>query len=153
MWGFSTVRKTDRALDKGDDVVVWFSEAKIEAITERVEKIVGPGKGSSILVQRGTNNAEREGTTAIVRKCRQLVRRVKQTRVEQIILSGILPVMGSRGQGYRNCQRITINTLVYVDALLGGLICTRGIGFILVERVQLYLLMNHQQQSTVAWEA
>ena len=33
---------------------------------------MGPGKGGSILVHVGTNNAEREGTT-IVRKYRQLV--------------------------------------------------------------------------------
>ena len=33
---------------------------------------MGPGKGRSILVHVGTNDAEREGTTAIVRKYRQL---------------------------------------------------------------------------------
>ena len=55
------------------------------------------GKGGSVLVHVGTNNVEREGTTAIVRKYRQLVRTLKQTRVEQVILSGILPVMGRRG--------------------------------------------------------
>ena len=37
-------------------------------------KIVGPTKGGSILVHMVTNNAEREGTTAIVRKYRQFVR-------------------------------------------------------------------------------
>ena len=42
---------------------------------------------------------EKEGTTAIVRKYRQLVRTLKQTRFEQVILSGIFPVIGSRGQG------------------------------------------------------
>ena len=78
--------------------------AKIEAITERVENIVGSGKGRSVLVNVGTNNIEREGTTAIVRKYRQLVRTLKQTRVEQVILSGILPVIGRRGQIYRNCR-------------------------------------------------
>ena len=36
---------------------------------------------------------------------------LKQLLVEQIILSGMLPVMGSRGQGYRNCRRMAINTL------------------------------------------
>ena len=43
--------------------MVCFSE-KIEVITERL----GPGKGGSILVHVGTNNAEREGTTAIFGK-------------------------------------------------------------------------------------
>ena len=89
--GDSIVRKTDRVLNKGDDVVVCLPGAKIEAITERVKNIVGSGKGGSVLVHVGTNNVEREGTTAIVRKYRQLVRTLKQTRVEQVILSGILP--------------------------------------------------------------
>ena len=62
--------------------------------------------GGYILVYIGTNNKEREGTTAIIKKYRQLVRTFKHTQVEQIILSGVLPVMGSRGQGYRNCWRI-----------------------------------------------
>ena len=66
--GDSIIRKTDRVLNKGDDVVVCLHGAKIEAITERVENIVGSGKGGSVLVHVGTNNAEREGTTAIVRK-------------------------------------------------------------------------------------
>ena len=35
--GDSIVSKTDRVLNKGDDVVVCLPVAKIEAITERVE--------------------------------------------------------------------------------------------------------------------
>ena len=100
--GDSIVRKTNRVLNKGDDVVVCLPGAKIEAINERVKNIVGSGKGGSVLVHVGTNNVEREGTTAIVRKYRQLVRTLKQTRVEQVILSGSLPVMGRRGHKYRN---------------------------------------------------
>ena len=61
--GDSIVRKTDRVLNKGDDVVVCLPGAKIEAITERVKNIVGSGKGGSVLVHVGTNNVEREGTT------------------------------------------------------------------------------------------
>ena len=80
--GDSIVRKTDRVLNKGDDVGVCLPGAKIEAITERV------------------------------RKYRQLVRTLKQTRVEQVILSGILPVMGRRGHKYRNCRGMAINMLV-----------------------------------------
>ena len=75
--------------------------AKIEAITERVENIMCSGKGESVLVHVGTNNVEREGTSSIVRKYRQLFRTLKQTRVEQVILSGILPVIGRR---YGNCR-------------------------------------------------
>ena len=77
----SIVRKTDRVLNKGDDVIVCLPGAKIETITERVKNIVGSGKGGSVLVHIGTNNVEREGTTAIVRKYRQLVRTLKQTQV------------------------------------------------------------------------
>ena len=102
--GDSIVRKTNRVLNKGDNVVVCLPGAKIEAITETVENIVGSGKGGSVLVHVGTNNVEKEGTTAIVRKYRNLVRTLKQTRVEQVILSGILTVIGRRGQRYRNCR-------------------------------------------------
>ena len=110
--GDSIVRKTDRVLNKGDDVVVCLPGAKIQAINERVKNIVGSGKGGSVLAHVGTNNVEREGTTSIVRKYRQLVRILKQTRVEQVILSGILSVMGRRGHKYRNCRGMAINMLV-----------------------------------------
>ena len=59
----------------------------------RVEKVMGPARV-------GTHNTEREGPTAIVKKYRQLVRTIKQARVEHIILSGTLPIMGNKGQGY-----------------------------------------------------
>ena len=88
-------------------------------------KSLDAGKGCSIFLYLGTNNAEREGTTAIFRKYRQLVR-AKQTRIEQIILSGILPVMGSRGQGYRNCRMMAINTFVqqlYREEEVAGMFC------------------------------
>ena len=75
--GDSIVWKTDRVLNKGDDVAVCLSGAKIEAITERVENIVCSGKGGSVLVHVGINNVEREGTTAIVRKYKNLVRTLK----------------------------------------------------------------------------
>ena len=55
--GDSIFRKTDRALNKGDDAQVCFPGA-IEAITERVAEILGPGKGGSILVHVETNNAD-----------------------------------------------------------------------------------------------
>ena len=110
--GDSILRKTDRVLNKGEDVVVCLPCAKIEAITERVKNIVGLGKGGSVLVYVGTNNVDREGTTAIVRKYRNLVRTLKQTRVEQVILSGILPVIGRRDRRYRNCRGMAINMLV-----------------------------------------
>ena len=55
-------------------MVVCLPGAKIEAIAERVENVTGSGMSGSVLVHIGTNNVEREGTTAIVRKYKQLVR-------------------------------------------------------------------------------
>ena len=43
--GDSIVRKTNRALNKGDDVEVSLPRETIEYLSERVDKIVGPGKG------------------------------------------------------------------------------------------------------------
>ena len=110
--GDSILRKTDKTICEGKDVVVCLPGARIEHVTERVEKVLGYGKGGSILVHVGTNNADKEGTTGIVQKYRHLVRKLKKTRVEQVILSGILPVMGGRGARYRNCKRMAINALV-----------------------------------------
>ena len=94
--GDSIVKKTDRVLNKGDDVVVCLPGAKIEAINERVENIVCSDKGGS----------------AIVSKHRNLVRTLKQTQVEQVRLSRILPVIGRRGHRHRHCRGVAINMLV-----------------------------------------
>ena len=96
--GDSIVRKTDTRLSKGDDVVVCLPGARIEHVTERVEEIMGRGNGGSILVHIGTNNTDKEGTTAIVEKYRNLLRKMKKAWVGQIILSGVLPVFGNRIQ-------------------------------------------------------
>ena len=110
--GDSIIRKTDSRLSKVEDIVVCLPGARIEHVAERVEQVMGTGKGGSIIVHVGTNNADREGTTAIVKNYRDLLKRTKQARVGQIILSGILPVIGGRNQGYRNSRRMSINRLV-----------------------------------------
>ena len=110
--GDSIVNKTDTRLNKGEDVVVCLPGARIEHVTERVEKITGRGKGGTILVHVGTNNADKEGTTVIMGKCRDLLKKTKQARVVQIIISGILPVFGNRIQGYRNSKRMAINGMM-----------------------------------------
>ena len=81
-------------------------------MTERVEKIMGRGNGGTILVHVGTNNTDKEVTTAIVEKYRKLLKKSKQARVGQIILSGILPVCGNRIQGYINSKRVAVNGMV-----------------------------------------
>ena len=110
--GDSIVRKTDTRLSKGNDVVVCLPGSRIEHVTERVEQIMGRGNGGSILLPIGTNNADKEGTTAIVEKYRSLLKKTKQARVGQIILSGMLPVFGNRIRGYRNSQRMAVNGMV-----------------------------------------
>ena len=55
------------------------------------------------------NNADRDGK--------------QKTRVEHIILSGTLPVMGEMGAISRNCKTMAINALVEQ-------MCEEGIGFI-----------------------
>ena len=82
-------------------------------MTERVEQIMGRGYGGSILVHVGTNNTDKEGTTAIVEKYRNLLKKTKQARAGQIILSGMLPpVFGNRIQGYINLKRMAVNGMV-----------------------------------------
>ena len=70
---------------------------------------MGRGNGGSILVHVGTNNADKEGITAILEKNRNLLKKTKQARVGQIILSILLPVFGNRIQGYRNSKRTAVN--------------------------------------------
>ena len=48
----------------------------------------------------------------IVEKYRNLLKKTKQARIGQIILSGILPVFGNRIQGYRNSKRMAVNGMV-----------------------------------------
>ena len=106
--GDSIVRKTDTRLSRGEDVVVCLPGARIEHVTERVEQIMGRGYGGSIRV----HVTDKEGTTAIVDKYRKLLKKTKEAMVEQIILSGILPVFGNRIDGYRNSKRMAINGMV-----------------------------------------
>ena len=64
------------------------------------------GKGSGQNVMEGIE--QKSYSAAVI----EGVRTLKQTRVEQVILSGILPVMGRRGHKYRNCRGMAINMLV-----------------------------------------
>ena len=43
--GDSILRKTDRTLSKGEDVVVCLPGARIEHVTERVQNVLGHGQG------------------------------------------------------------------------------------------------------------
>ena len=86
--------------------------AKIEDVTEKAGQVMGGATGGAVLVHVGTNNAEKEGTSAIVGKYRRLAETLKEARIGQIVLPGMLPVMRGRGEVYRICRRIAINTKV-----------------------------------------
>ena len=64
------------------------------------------------MVQVGTNNTDKEGTAAIVEKYGNLLKKTKQARAGQILLSGILPVFGNRIQGYRNSKKMAVDGMV-----------------------------------------
>ncbi len=110
--GDSIVRKTNLRLSKGEDVIVCLPGARIEHVAEGVEQLMGRGNRGSILLHIGTNNADKEGTTSIVEKYRNLLKKTKQARIGQIILSGILPVFGNRIHGYRYSKQMAVNGMV-----------------------------------------
>ena len=138
--------------------------ARIEHVTERVEKIMGRGNGGTILVHVGTNNTDKEGTTAIVEKYRKLLQKTKQARLGQIILSGILPVCGNSIHGYRNSKRMAVNGMVerlckeedvgYVDMwdrFVGNEELYLEMAYILVERGLPFLPRDCRGRLPVAW--
>ena len=102
-----------------------FTGSKDRACDRESREDHGKRKGT-ILVHIGTNNADKEGTTVILDKYRKLLKKTKEARVEQIILSGILPVFGNRIDGYRNSKRMarTWDTWICGTALWGKKKCT-----------------------------
>ena len=116
--GDSIIRKVDKIVNRGDDITVCLPGAKVEDIAEKAGQVMGGGTGGAVLVHVGTNNADKEGTSAIIGKYRRLIKTLKEARVGQIVLSGILPIMGGRGEEYRNCRRMAINT--QVEGMYGG---------------------------------
>ena len=69
--GDSIIRKVDKIVNKEDDITVFLREAKIEDIAEKAGQVMGGGTGGAVLVHVGMNNAEKEGTSAIVGKYRR----------------------------------------------------------------------------------
>ena len=105
--GYSIVKKTDSTINKDDDIVVCLPGAKIEHVAERVQRIIGRGNGGTLLVHIGTNNTDKEGTTAIVKKYGNVRKKRKEARVGHMILSGVLPVFGTR-----HSRRMAANGMV-----------------------------------------
>ena len=73
---------------------------------------MGRGNGGTVLVHIETNNADKEGRTAIVKEYRNLLKKTNEVRVGQIILSVISPVFETRSQGYINSWRMAVNGMV-----------------------------------------
>ena len=86
--GDSIVRKTDSTLNKDEDIVVGLPGARIEHVTVRVQRIMGCGNGGTLLVHIGTNNTDKEGTTAIVKKYRNLLKKTKEARLDRLSYQG-----------------------------------------------------------------
>ena len=92
--GNSIVKKIDRTVCRGRKVkttTVCLPGARVDDVRKRVGQVMGPGTGGSSCVHVGTNDADKDGTTAIVGKFRELVRELKTRRVGKILISGILP--------------------------------------------------------------
>ena len=92
-----------------------FNGSKNRACDRESREDHGKGKWRvhrGLLVHIGTNNADKEGTTAILEKYRNLLKKTKQARAGQIILSGISTVFGNRIQGYINSKRMAVNGMV-----------------------------------------
>ena len=91
--GNSIIKKVDKIVNRGDYITVCLPGANILDIAEKAGQVMGGGTGGAVLVHVGKNNAEKEGTSAIVGKYRRLIKTLKEARVGQIVLSGILPIM------------------------------------------------------------
>ena len=89
-----------------------FTGSKNRACDRESREDHGKRKWRDHTSSRGTNNTDKEGTTAMVEKYRKLLKKTKQARLGQIILSGILPVCGNRIQGYKNSKRMAVNGMV-----------------------------------------
>ena len=63
-----------------------FTGSKNRACERESREDHGKRKWMNHMVHVGTNNADKEGTTAIVEKYRNLLKKTKQSRVGQIII-------------------------------------------------------------------
>ena len=162
--GDSIIRKSDARLCKGDDVVVCLPGARIEHVTERVEKIMGRRNGGTILVHVGTNNTDKGGTTAIVEKYRKLLKKTKQAGLGQIIYQEYYQCVetGSRDTGTRRGWQSTgwwsgferkrmWDMWTCGTALWGMKNCTLEMAYSLVESGLPFLPRDCQGRLPVAW--
>ena len=115
--GDSIIKKVDKIVNRGDDNMPTRGN-------NRGYSREGRTSHGWWHVHVGTNNAEKEGMSAIVGKYRGLIKTFKEARIGQSILSGILPIIGGRDEEYRNCRRMAINTQVQKVCM------EKGVGFV-----------------------
>ena len=109
--GDSIIRKTDSRLSKGGRSRV-FTGSKNRACDRESRDDHGKRKWRDHTSTRRDEQHRQGRNKAIVEKYRKLLKKTKQARLGQIILSGILPVCGNRIQGYRNSERMAVNGMV-----------------------------------------
>ena len=109
--GDSIIRKVDKIVNRGDDITVCLPGAKIEDIAAKAGHVMCGGTGGAVLVHVGTNNAEKAG-------------HLKRHELDRLYDRGLLPIMGGRGEEYRNCWRMAINTQVQKVCM------EEGVGFV-----------------------
>ena len=86
--GDSIIRKVDKIINRGDYIIVCLPGTKIEDVAEKAGQVIYVGTGGAALVQMGRNNAENEGTSAIVGKYRSLVKTLKEVRLDRLYCRG-----------------------------------------------------------------
>ena len=85
------IRKVDKIANIGNYITVCLPGAKVEDVAEKAGQDMGGAAGGAVLVHVGMSH---------------------ESRIGQIVLSRMLPVMGGRGEVYRNCRRMAINIKV-----------------------------------------
>ena len=116
------------------DGVVCLPGARIEHVTERVEQITGRGNGGSILVHIRTNSADKEGTTSLVEKYRNRLKKMERARLDRSYYQEFYQCLetGSKDTGIRSgwqsnggaaLQGRIIGTHEFVTGLCGKKTC------------------------------
>ena len=98
------------AMKRRGKFVECLPDAKIERVKTTVRKMVVENKLGPIIVHVGMRNITKDGTVGIISKFRELLGNLKKAKVGHILISGILPAMGSNNVGYMNCKRMAFNT-------------------------------------------
>ena len=109
--GDSIIRKTDSRLSKRGRSRV-FTGRKNIACDRESRAHHGNRKWRDPTSTRRDEQHRQGRNNRIVEKYWKLLKKTKQARLGQIILTGILPVGGNRIQGYRNSKRMAVKGMM-----------------------------------------